>query len=288
MLHKDIRSHNILLTRYSGIEYKVKITNFGRSRKFDQHTQRISSEALERLRWSAPERLAEEVNPYTPECDVYSLGMLFWEITQGNGSLPFANKPDSVVTDYILSGKVRESLNPSHVFKKLNTVIQRAWEREPIFRPTASELSTHLDTAAVRPVQPQFFDENVQSKNVHIEMMPISVDQSERDIDQLNMTEAESMAQGIEYHRKQQYPRAFKVFMAHATEPENNAEAQYWVGYHYWFGHCEGGPNLGEALKWLKKSADGSNPLGQYLYGISFKSGFIILQYNSHKDRRKN
>lgn len=188
--------------------------------------------------------------------------MLFWELTQGNGSLPFANVPDTLIADHIFIGKVSETLNSAPIFSKINVIIQGAWKRRPELRPTADAISQYLDNSAVHQIQPNIYNDNVLSKSVNID------DLLSESTDQMNPQdrEKESMQKGLEYHRSGEYELAFEVFMDHAVPPEESPEAQYYVGYHYYYGK-RGKPNFPEALEWLRRSAEGGYSFGQFLYG---------------------
>ncbi|CAJ0913063.1 3271_t:CDS:2, partial [Entrophospora sp. SA101] len=78
-LHHDIRCENILLNEY----YSPKITNFKLSRRDDQVA--LSAKLNETLllnivHWMAPEKLKDQRNRYTKQCEIFSFGMLMWEL----------------------------------------------------------------------------------------------------------------------------------------------------------------------------------------------------------------
>ncbi|PKY44097.1 kinase-like protein [Rhizophagus irregularis] len=76
ILHKYINSANILLDKY----FRAKITNFRKSRWSNGGSLRLIDSFEEQIRWTAPERLGDNVAIFTEECDVYSFGVVFYEI----------------------------------------------------------------------------------------------------------------------------------------------------------------------------------------------------------------
>ncbi|EXX66131.1 Cdc15p [Rhizophagus irregularis DAOM 197198w] len=76
ILHKYINSANILLDKY----FRAKITNFRKSRWSNGGSLRLIDSFEEQIRWTAPERLGDNVAIFTEECDIYSFGVVFYEI----------------------------------------------------------------------------------------------------------------------------------------------------------------------------------------------------------------
>ncbi|GBB84644.1 hypothetical protein RclHR1_11200007 [Rhizophagus clarus] len=76
ILHKYINSANILLDKY----FRAKITNFRKSRWSNGGSLRLIDSFEEQIRWTAPERLGDDVATFTEECDTYSFGVVFYEI----------------------------------------------------------------------------------------------------------------------------------------------------------------------------------------------------------------
>ncbi|KAK6025870.1 hypothetical protein OSTOST_08216, partial [Ostertagia ostertagi] len=80
-MHRDIACRNCLIDDQRNI---VKISDFGLSKQAD----RYKIQGFERIpvKWQAPEVVNTLV--YTKECDVYSYGILVWEIFN-NAKQPF-------------------------------------------------------------------------------------------------------------------------------------------------------------------------------------------------------
>lgn len=71
--HRDLKSANCLVSRY----WTVKICDFGLSRVLTTTPMRDSSSAGT-PEWMAPELIRNE--PFTEKCDIFSLGVIIWEL----------------------------------------------------------------------------------------------------------------------------------------------------------------------------------------------------------------
>ncbi|RIA82268.1 kinase-like domain-containing protein, partial [Glomus cerebriforme] len=77
IIHRDIRAENILITDHE----TAKIANFKSSRTLAQETRKQSA-TLEAVRYLAPEMLGQRTVKYDTKCEVYSFGILLWEIAE--------------------------------------------------------------------------------------------------------------------------------------------------------------------------------------------------------------
>ncbi|CAG8645265.1 8436_t:CDS:2 [Acaulospora morrowiae] len=129
--HQDIRCENILMTA----KWKPKIANF----TFAKEVKEINRQSS--LNWMAPEKMMEY--PYTPGCEIFSFGMLLWELKYEK--IPYKGKDTIELFDHVTSGKREElniNLSPREDDQKYAEIIRKAWEHDPTLR---IELASLLD-----------------------------------------------------------------------------------------------------------------------------------------------
>ncbi|CAB4418825.1 unnamed protein product, partial [Rhizophagus irregularis] len=109
ILHRDLHSKNIVIH-----ESNAKITDFERLKN------------------------PESPSPYTKSSDIYSFGVLMWEISSGHP--PFEHFDDKWALAYsIVNNNTREKLVPNtpEKYEKLYT---KCWSQEPKLRPMINEI----------------------------------------------------------------------------------------------------------------------------------------------------
>ena len=95
-LHRDFKSDNVLL-RCDGAQLQPLISDFGLARALDHSAGQSSSSGrglVGTLAYMAPEQL--EGQPYTTASDVYSFGLVWYEML--TGELPFKARSSPAVT----------------------------------------------------------------------------------------------------------------------------------------------------------------------------------------------
>jgi len=133
-VHRDIKPSNILLDR----EGKAYLADFGIAVSDQDET---SHEPLGTLAYAAPERLEGEHERVDIRADIYSLGVVLYELL--TGQLPFSEESPSAVRKAILSDSPPppSSIN-SAVPAALDSICLRALSKEPANRfSTASDFS---------------------------------------------------------------------------------------------------------------------------------------------------
>ncbi|EQC28271.1 TKL protein kinase [Saprolegnia diclina VS20] len=142
IIHRDIKSRNVLLHTEAHM-LRAKLTDFGISRIVDvDMTARVGT-----FRWTAPEVL--EGSAYSLAADVYSLGMVLWELE--THAIPFGNVQNGwneyQWIEALKAGSVRPECSPTC---PLADVIHQCTQYTPSARPTALALGTMLDNIALR------------------------------------------------------------------------------------------------------------------------------------------
>ena len=177
--HRDIKTPNLLLSRDGSGRLTVKMGDFGLSRCQALITATASSSSGGRSigspRWSSPEQLKRE--PYTDKSDVYSLGVVLWEIL--TLQLPWGESDTMQIITAMLMKKQLElpdaqtlpaSLDPLHALvascishnsdarPTAKQVCQALFGKGVPFQAApyiASELGHSLNSSTTHPLTPQ-------------------------------------------------------------------------------------------------------------------------------------
>lgn len=138
MLHRDLKSHNILITK----DNIIKLADFGLV-KFLENTISNSGKNLTGTpRWMAPEVLRSEKHSFAS--DVYSLGMVMWEIAAKN-TVPFQQFTDNIAIIFQVGGGNLQENIPTDTPSELKEVIEFCWRKEPNERISLNDIEQELD-----------------------------------------------------------------------------------------------------------------------------------------------
>ena len=96
-VHRDLAARNVFISS----DLTAKIGDFGLSRENIDQEYYISRNATVSIRWAAPEALEER--RFSQQSDVWSYGVLLWEIWSG-GSLPFKELTATKAWSAVLHG----------------------------------------------------------------------------------------------------------------------------------------------------------------------------------------
>nr|XP_014347148.1 PREDICTED: mast/stem cell growth factor receptor Kit [Latimeria chalumnae] len=132
-IHRDLAARNILLT-HGRI---AKICDFGLARDIRNDSNYVvKGNARLPVKWMAPESIFECV--YTFESDVWSYGILLWEIFS-LGSSPYPGMPvDSKFYRMIKDGY--RMLSPEFAPAEVYDVMKGCWDSDPFQRPAFQEI----------------------------------------------------------------------------------------------------------------------------------------------------
>ncbi|CAG8537045.1 4325_t:CDS:2 [Acaulospora colombiana] len=269
ILHRDLRGANMLVDK----NHKVKIANFGLSRKFTEITRNIQT-SLVTVRYMAPEKLSKgEKHAYDVKCEIYSLGALLWEIAEQR--MPFSTKKleFQVIRDLVVKSRYREPLSPG-VPEAWKMVVNKALHYSPLDRPAIANIFENLYQCQ-RTFNPQpqpikvvgtGVDDGFGSENEIL------------DIDEAPMDESAFMSvqEAIKEHKKGNKQAAWKCFCHHAEN--GDMHAKFWVGCYLYYSeiddlkHDREG-NLVRAAQLFKETADNGRTEAQLKYGGCLWSG---------------
>ncbi|KZV39942.1 hypothetical protein F511_11322 [Dorcoceras hygrometricum] len=134
IVHRDLKSHNLLVDN----NWNVKVCDFGLSRL--KHNTFLSSKSTAGTpEWMAPEILRNE--PSNEKCDVYSFGVILWELA--TLKLPWSEmNPIQVVGAVGFQNRRLEI--PKEVDPLVARIICECWQTEPNLRPSFAQLTVGL------------------------------------------------------------------------------------------------------------------------------------------------
>ncbi|XP_038270080.1 fibroblast growth factor receptor 4 isoform X1 [Dermochelys coriacea] len=136
-IHRDLAARNVLVTE----ENVLKIADFGLARDV-HHIDYYKKTSNGRLpvKWMAPEALFDRV--YTHQSDVWSFGVLMWEIFTLGGS-PYPGIPVEELFKLLKEGHRMDK--PSNCTHELYMLMRECWHAVPSQRPTFKQLVEGLD-----------------------------------------------------------------------------------------------------------------------------------------------
>ncbi|KAK3542303.1 hypothetical protein QTP86_021959, partial [Hemibagrus guttatus] len=132
-IHRDLAARNILLTQGR----VAKICDFGLARDITTDSNYVvKGNARLPVKWMSPESIFECV--YTFESDVWSYGILLWEIFS-LGSSPYPGVPvDSKFYKMIKEGYRMDS--PEFAPSEMYEIMQSCWDADPSRRPSFGKI----------------------------------------------------------------------------------------------------------------------------------------------------
>ncbi|KAH1127906.1 hypothetical protein AAZX31_06G259100 [Glycine max] len=130
IIHRDVKSANCLVDKH----WIVKICDFGLSRIVTESPTRDSSSAGT-PEWMAPELIRNE--PFTEKCDIFSFGVIIWELCTLNR--PWEGVPPERVVYTVANEGARLDIPDG----PLGRLISECWA-EPHERPSCEEILSRL------------------------------------------------------------------------------------------------------------------------------------------------
>ncbi|XP_039882713.1 fibroblast growth factor receptor 1-A-like isoform X2 [Simochromis diagramma] len=149
-IHRDLAARNVLVTEDS----VMKIADFGLARDI-HHIDYYKKTTNGRLpvKWMAPEALFDRI--YTHQSDVWSFGVLLWEIFTLGGS-PYPGVPVEELFKLLKEGHRMEK--PSACPQELYLMMRDCWHAVPSRRPTFQQLVEDLDRTVSIMANQEYLD----------------------------------------------------------------------------------------------------------------------------------
>ncbi|XP_017020490.1 tyrosine-protein kinase Fer isoform X4 [Drosophila kikkawai] len=139
-IHRDLAARNCLVD----LEHSVKISDFGMSREEEEY---IVSDGMKQIpvKWTAPEAL--NFGKYTSLCDVWSYGILMWEI-YSKGDTPYSGMSNSRARERIDTGYRMPT--PENTPAEMYRLMLKCWAADAESRPHFDEIYNVVDALILR------------------------------------------------------------------------------------------------------------------------------------------
>ncbi|KAJ6703105.1 KINASE SUPERFAMILY WITH OCTICOSAPEPTIDE/PHOX/BEM1P DOMAIN-CONTAINING PROTEIN [Salix viminalis] len=153
IIHFDLKCDNLLVNLRDPQRPICKVGDFGLS-KIKRNTL-VSGGVRGTLPWMAPELLDGNSNRVSEKVDVFSFGIVMWEILTGEE--PYANMQFGAIIGGIVSNTLRPPL-PEHCDTGWRTLMEECWASHPEARPSFTEITDRLRnmSASLQPKRPNF------------------------------------------------------------------------------------------------------------------------------------
>ncbi|KAG6454845.1 hypothetical protein O3G_MSEX008879 [Manduca sexta] len=137
VVHRDLAARNILVTG----DRTLKIADFGLSRDiYEENQYKQKGNGKMPVKWMALESLTRRI--YTTQSDVWSFGVVIWEIVTVGGS-PYPEVPVARLVRLLRAGY--RMPKPINCNKQLYDLMTWCWRAHPRERPNFTELHARLD-----------------------------------------------------------------------------------------------------------------------------------------------
>src|SRR5262249_23218362 len=146
IVHRDVKPSNVLVEDREG-DLAVRPLDFGLAQFDGADTLTAVGDVPGTLAYIAPERL--EGGEATPQSDVWSVGVLLWEILSDRH--PFWGVPIQEVARSIQAGAPPLAAERRGLPRRLTAAVDPAPALEPSRRPSASDFATELRNSLRKP-----------------------------------------------------------------------------------------------------------------------------------------
>lgn len=279
VLHRDLKSLNVLL--YG--EYRAKLGDFGMSTLKMNSSSTSTGGFKGTALWSAPE-LFQRGAKATVASDIYSLGMILWELV--SRKIPFADAASAVIAATWVSQGQQEII-PVSAPSEFKTLITDCWQKDPVKRPNASEVAKRLDslwqtelkkapaspmTPTATPVlpQPQSYSYGPMSGQPLSPLPPTTsvTAPSVYTLPSKTKLMDGSLSELHEEEKKSASPTSLVL-----TDKEMPGEADFKkASIHYMAGECS------KAIPYLEKSIQSDYPAAYFIMGNLYRLGLGVTK----------
>ncbi|KAH9795579.1 protein kinase domain-containing protein [Citrus sinensis] len=139
IVHFDLKCDNLLVNLKDPIRPICKVGDFGLS-KIKRNTL-VTGGVRGTLPWMAPELLNGSSSKVSEKVDVFSFGIVLWEILTGEE--PYANMHYGAIIGGIVNNTLRPPV-PGYCDSEWRLLMEQCWAPDPVVRPSFTEIARRL------------------------------------------------------------------------------------------------------------------------------------------------
>ncbi|CAN1225409.1 Serine/threonine-protein kinase CTR1 [Linum grandiflorum] len=139
IVHFDLKCDNLLVNLKDPLRPICKVGDFGLS-KIKRNTL-VTGGVRGTLPWMAPELLNGSSSKVSEKVDVFSFGIVLWEILTGEE--PYANMHYGAIIGGIVNNTLRPPV-PSFCDSEWKLLMEQCWAPDPLGRPSFTEIARRL------------------------------------------------------------------------------------------------------------------------------------------------
>ncbi|CAG8525848.1 1537_t:CDS:1, partial [Funneliformis mosseae] len=197
--------------------------------------------------------------------DIYSLGVLLWEITSGRS--PFSNIDKYALMYQLFHSKLRET-PVENTPLKYQILYQKCWSHDPMLRPDINEVYTKL-----KQLDAQFnnvkSDDDIINEERELCSALMEIRKSYMIYNDTGPTKSLDFDRVIDYHR----PRSEAIFDYLINDPTIEHYDVVIGIFHYHYFEFE---KHEKYYQWVKKASDNGDIYGHYELGRCYYHGYGI------------
>ncbi|PKK74451.1 kinase-like protein [Rhizophagus irregularis] len=161
IIHRDLHSKNILVNNG-----KLSIADLGLSKKLAEAATNSIANKMGIIEYIEPQCIKSDKYKKNKKSDIYSLGVLLWEIS--SGKCPFSDRSRDVLAYHISYNNLREK-PIGGTPQKYQQLYQECWDSEPELRPDIEkvyETLSQLKTENFPSLSSQFHINEIKNSNI--------------------------------------------------------------------------------------------------------------------------